>query len=78
MIRITIDSALASQLGNLQTPAELHDESGRVLGYLTPAIASAAYAQADPGISEAELDHREANGGGRPLQDILRDLEKRG
>ena len=78
MIRITIDDVMRSRLGDLQLPAELQDESGRVLAYLTPAVDPAVYAKLDPQISEEELDRRDQGSPGRPLSDILTDLENKG
>ena len=78
MIRITVDGDIRSRLGDLQSPAELQDESGRVLAYLTPAVDAAVYAKLDPQISEDELDRREQGSPGRPLSDILSDLENKG
>ena len=76
MVRITVDNETLSRLGDLNQPAELHDESGRLLAYLTPVVDRSVYATADPGISEEELDRREAEEGGRPLKEIWADLEK--
>lgn len=77
MVRITVDSETLSRLGNLVQPAELQDESGRLLAYLTPVVDRSVYANADPGISEEELDRREAEEDGRPLSEIWAELEKR-
>ena len=77
MVRITIDDETLSRLGNLHQPAELHDRSGRLVAYLMPAVDRSIYATADPGISEEELDRREAEEGGRSLSEIWADLEKR-
>jgi hypothetical protein len=77
MVRIVVDNEMLSRLGHLHAPAELHDESGRLLAYLTPVVDSSVYATADPGISEEELDAREAEEGGRSLAEIWADLEKR-
>jgi hypothetical protein len=48
-----------------------------VLGYFTPAK-EVKPLKLDPGISEEEMDRREAAGGGRTWAEIRRDLEKRG
>lgn len=77
MVRIIVDSEMLSRLGHLHTPAELHDESGRLLAYLTPVVDASVYATADPGISEEELDRRETEEGDRSLSEIWADLEKR-
>jgi hypothetical protein len=77
MVRITIDNDTLSRLGDFHEVAELHDESGRLLAYLTPVADRSIYETADPGISEEELDRAEAEEGGRPLSEIWADLEKR-
>ncbi len=77
MNRIIIDDVIRSRLGDLRLPSELQDESGRVLAYLTPAADAAVYAELDPQISEDELDRREKESRGRPLSEILSDLEKK-
>lgn len=56
--------------------SELYGPDGRLVGYFTPADEMKTI-NLDPGISEEELDARFAAGGGRPLADILRDLENR-
>ena len=76
MVRITVDSETLSRLGNLNQPAVLHDETGRPLAYLTPVVDRSVYTTADPGISEEELDRREAEEGGRSLKEFWADLEK--
>jgi hypothetical protein len=45
------------------------------LGYFIAANDPAMYRLLDSGLSEEELQEREREGGGRPLEDILRDLE---
>ncbi len=77
MNRITIDDVIRSRLGDLRLPSESQDESGRVLAYLTPAVDPATYAEIDPQISEDELDRREKGSRGKPLAEILSDLEKK-
>ena len=77
MVRIVVDSEMLSRLGNLHAPAQLHDESGRLLAYLTPVVDASVYATADPGISEEELDRREAEESDKSLSEIWADLEKR-
>lgn len=73
MTRIIVDEATRARLGNLAEAMQLCDESGRVLGYFTPASNLR-----EPQISQEEARRRLQQGGGRPLADILADLEKRG
>lgn len=76
MNRIIVDDVMRSKLGDLQFPTELQDESGRVLAYITPAVDPSEYAELESPLSEEELTRREKEGGGRPLSEILADLEK--
>jgi hypothetical protein len=77
-MKITVDDALRSRLHDFRLPLELCDESGKVLAYLKPAVDHSLYEGVEPLVSEAELDRRSHAGGGRPLADILRDLESQG
>ncbi len=77
-MKITVDDVLRSRLHDFRLPLELCDESGKVLGYVTPAVDPSLYEGVDSLISEEELDRRSQAGGGRPLADILRDLEGQG
>ena len=81
MSTFTIPPELASLLVQFKDATELRDPQGKVIGLFTP-------------LAKAEEEHRErikalfdmeeveramAHGGeGRPLKDILRDLEARG
>jgi len=76
MTTIVIDEATKSKLGGLKLAAELCDENGNVLGYVTPATDTSIYKELQSPSSEAELARREREGGGRPLSEILADLEK--
>lgn len=73
---IIVHDPLTSKLAAADAPVELCAADGRVLGYFTPAKEKRL--NLDPGISDEEISRRLAEGGGRPLADILRDLEKRG
>ncbi len=77
-MKITVDDVLRSRLHDFRLPLELCDESGKVLGYVTPAVDPSLYEGVDSLISEEELDRRSQAGGGRPLADILRELESQG
>lgn len=77
MNRVIIDPATLAKLQDAQQTLDLCDESGRVVGRFIPLVDRSVCVDLEPRISEAELDRRERNGGGRPLADIIRDLEKR-
>jgi len=72
MAKVVLDASTLAKLGGTERIA-VYDEAGRCVGYYEPIPESAH----DPKISEEELDRRHRAGGGRPLADILADLEKR-
>jgi hypothetical protein len=76
MTRVVVDQAVRTRLDQIKEPAELCDESGRVLGRYLPQPAVSPYQGIDPPISEEELERRDSEEGGRPLAAILADLEK--
>ncbi len=77
MVNIIVDNELLAKLGDLQSPATLQDASGRVLAYLTPAEDRSIYNELDPGISDEELNRRRNAGGGKPLEEWLKEFENR-
>ncbi|MCO6458965.1 MAG: hypothetical protein J5I93_26965 [Pirellulaceae bacterium] len=76
MVRITIDQAFCSKLGNSEEPLELCDETGRVVGHFIPVQDRAVYQGVESPAGDDELDRRCRDEAGRPLVDILRDLEQ--
>jgi hypothetical protein len=72
---VIVPEQLTAKLEAADTPLQMCTKDGRVIGYFTPT--KPAKLNLDPGVSEEELDRREARGGGRPLADILRDLDTR-
>ncbi|MCH8042728.1 MAG: hypothetical protein IID44_03325 [Planctomycetes bacterium] len=77
MTKIVINPAAAGQLSGIETTVELCDPSGNLLGYFSPKVDPALYDQVEIPISEDELDRRQQAGGGRPLKEIVRDMESR-
>ncbi len=73
MTKIVVDPRTRAQLHDLKETSQFVDESGRLLGVFTPNVSPA---RLGPQISEEEIQRRLCQGGGRPLADILRDLEK--
>lgn len=71
---VIISEPLSTRLDAASTPLEICAPDGRVLGYFTPA--KSPKRQLEPPASVEELNRRFAAGGGRPLKDILADLEK--
>jgi hypothetical protein len=78
MTRVVVDAEFGGKLNNPQGPVELCDPSGRTLGYLYPVVSSTStgHPLKSP-ITEEELQRRCEQRGGRSLQEILNDLEKR-
>jgi hypothetical protein len=80
MIQWTIDKRTQSELLGCLEELEICDESGQVMARLTPdpAYRRRMYDHAWANISEDEIEQaRQQRGKGRPLADILRDLEAR-
>ena len=75
MQRIILDQNIWSVLRKTNDDAELCDAAGRVVGYFTPATDPALYSGVESPTSPDELLRRKQEGGGRPLADILHDLE---
>lgn len=73
---LIVDDPLTAKLSAADAPLQVCTRDGKVLGYFTPA--KPAQLNLDPGVSEEELDRAFADGPGRPLADILRDLGARG
>ncbi|MSQ96625.1 MAG: hypothetical protein EXR98_19025 [Gemmataceae bacterium] len=72
MTQILLDANLARQLKSSANPLELCDPSGAVVGVFTPVIKAKI---ATP-FTEEEIQKSKQKKGGRPLADILLDLEK--
>jgi hypothetical protein len=77
MVRITVDNELLAKLGDLKSPVTLQDATGRVLAYLTPAEDRSIYDELDIGISVEELNRRRKAGGGKTLDEVLAECERR-
>lgn len=76
MTTVTIDSSLRERLYNLDRELQFCDEDGRVLGHFTPAAGSRPSENFEFPHSVEELQRRAEQGGGRPLDQILADLER--
>ena len=77
MVRIVVDEALTKQFRDLAVPCEVFDAAGNRLGMFRPDAEAADYEGYECPLSNEELDRIEREGGGRPLTEILRDLEGR-
>jgi hypothetical protein len=74
MTKVVLDAKALGQLHDLKVPLQIVDESGRLLGLFTPNVDPALL---EPQITREEIQRRLKQSGGRPLADILRDLEAR-
>ncbi len=72
MTRILLDANLASQLKSSAGSLELCDPNGDLVGHFLP-----AHARDEVPFSEEELEKAQQMPGGRTLNEILADLEKR-
>jgi hypothetical protein len=78
MTRIIVDADLLSRLQGLNDRLEFCDESGQTLGFFQPARTKLQPGQGVDGspFTREELERRRLQRTGRPLADILKDLEK--
>lgn len=76
MTRIMVDPVTLSRLASVDGVTELCDLNGNRIGYFHPFLSATTHTHFVPDISEEELDRYAREPGGRPLADILRDLEK--
>jgi hypothetical protein len=74
MTRLIVSSELRSQLLTAGDYTEICDAQGHLLGYFMPKSVSDDIYRPP---TDEELAEAEREPGGRPLADILRDLERR-
>ncbi len=79
MTRVTLDKAMRANLHNLAEMLEVCDESGQVLGYFAPLVEQdgSLYEGAEIPVTDEEVQELLKQPPGRPLAEILADLEKR-
>jgi len=77
MVRLTIDKGLEEKLLQETEPLELCDAGGRVLGHFIPSASASKYRGVESPTPAAELERRSRHESGRPLAEILRDLQDR-
>jgi hypothetical protein len=83
MIPLTVNEEVAAVLGGYVDAVEVRDEQGRVLGHFVPYVTPQArdvYEHPEKYFNPEETRRRIAaeHGQGRPLAEILRDLESSG
>jgi hypothetical protein len=77
MNRVVVDPTTVEKLRCVFDQSELCDAAGNVLGRFLPVLRGTEFSSMKPQISEEEIQRRLHEGGGRPLADILADLEAR-
>jgi hypothetical protein len=83
MIPLTVNEDVAALLGGYVDAVEVRDERGQVLGHFVPYVTPQARDVYDHpekyfNLEEAERVAAAQHGQGRPLAEILRDLESSG
>ena len=80
MTKVTVDSELRAKLGDLQDLVEFRDENGRVVGFFhpVPPAGQTASRQSSSPISDSEIEACRQQRIGRPLADIIADLDRVG
>lgn len=73
MTKITIDQETRAKLSGLREHVELCDETGNTIGYFLP---TGVLKHLSP-LPDEEIERRREKRSGRPLRDILRELEVR-
>jgi hypothetical protein len=74
MTRVILDRNTIAKLDNFERIVEVCDEDGRVLGYVSPIAAS--YSDVDVPLTDDEVAELRKQPRGRPLRDILAELER--
>ena len=74
MMRLCIDAAFEAQLAQADGPLELCDQSGRTIGFFQPTPPPGTLKELSP-FSDEEIEERSKQSSGRPLSEILSDLE---
>jgi hypothetical protein len=79
MTKVTIDPAIRAKLCNLVEPLELMDEDGHLLGFFSPTgvEARSLYENVEIPFSNEEVQRLKTQPPGRPLADILAELQSR-
>jgi hypothetical protein len=76
MEQLFIDPAALGPLASLSHGVQVCDPGGRPLGWFIPASEEEEYVGYECPLTKEQLDEIAKAGGGRPLADILRDLER--
>ena len=74
---VITDTALVQKLVQASGTVEVRDATGNFLGTFAPPLGKLPIGVRSP-FTEEEIERRRGQPDGRPLAEILRDLEKRG
>lgn len=77
MTKITIDSGRVAKLKDVREMVELRDEAGRIVGHFLPGPPRDENGQIICPYSEEEIELLGQQTGGRSLNDIFADLDRR-
>jgi hypothetical protein len=77
MSSVVLDAKILERLRQPGGRVEIRDETGQLAGYFTPPVASSPRDSMESPVGEEELRRRAHKGGGRTLDEILSDLERR-
>jgi hypothetical protein len=76
MTKVVLESELETRLTGLDEAVEVCDHSGRLIGYFHPVGAGGVSLKDLSPFSDEEIRHRCGEPGGRPLADIMQDLQQ--
>lgn len=77
MTKIILDKPTMERLQDLRLPLALCDENGLIRGHFIPTVDPESYRKIAVPFSEEDLDIAQQEQGGRPLAEILKDLNVR-
>ena len=77
MTRLVLDAETTEKLRATQERVEVCDVNGKTLGYFLPSTDRGLYKIFDCPFTEEEIERARNEPGGRSLQEILADLQKR-
>lgn len=77
MTTVTLDDNVVSRLEANRDVVTIASYSGRIIGVFIPSEPPPSAEERNPGISVEELDRREKAGGGRTLEEIMADWNRK-
>jgi len=75
MVKMVLDATMAAKLAGVGAPVEFCDASGQTIGFFNPLLSIEEALRQCP-YSDEEIEQQRQQRTGRPLSDILRDLER--